>query len=206
MRTEQEKFWAGDFGDKYIERNRVGIPSNLALFSRVLARTDGLQSCFEFGTNIGLNLDSLALLKPELKLGGIEINEQAAKEARSKGHDVIAGSAIEVSVLESARGKGPFDLTFTKGVLIHIAPEALDAIYEALFSLSGRYVMVCEYYNPSPVEVSYRGHQERLFKRDFAGDLMERYPLKLLDYGFQYRRDPNFPADDMTYFLMEKTG
>ena len=35
---------------------------------------------------------------------------------------------------------------------------------------------------------------------------MERFPnLSLLDYGFVYRRDPSFPQDDMTWFLMEKS-
>jgi len=29
--------------------------------------------------------------------------------------------------------------------------------------------------------------------------------MQLVDYGFAYRRDPNFPQDDITWFLMEKT-
>jgi len=63
---------------------------------------------------------------------------------------------------------------------------------------------VCEYYNPSPVSVPYRGHQDRLFKRDFAGDLIEGYGLKLVDYGFIYKRDTWAPQDDVTWFLLEK--
>jgi spore coat polysaccharide biosynthesis protein SpsF len=56
-----------------------------------------------------------------------------------------------------------------------------------------------------PVSVDYRGHAQRLYKRDFAGEMMERYPfLELLDYGFVYRRDRAFPQDDITWFLMEK--
>jgi len=27
---------------------------------------------------------------------------------------------------------------------------------------------------------------------------------KLIDYGFSYRRDPAFPQDDITWFLIEK--
>ena len=38
-----------------------------------------------------------------------------------------------------------------------------------------------------------------------AGEILDRYPsLQLVDYGFAYRRDPNFPQDDITWFLMEK--
>jgi hypothetical protein len=64
--------------------------------------------------------------------------------------------------------------------------------------------MVCEYYNPVPVAVPYRGNTDRLFKRDFAGEMIDRYGLRLIDYGFVYRRDGYFPQDDVTWFLMEK--
>jgi len=98
-----------------------------------------------------------------------------------------------------------FDLTLIKGVLIHINPEMLPTVYEKLYNASGKYILVCEYYNPSPVAISYRGHEDRLFKRDFAGEMLEKYSdLKLLDYGFSYKRDTVFPQDDITWFLMEK--
>ena len=36
--------------------------------------------------------------------------------------------------------------------------------------------------------------------------MLDRYSdLKLVDYGFVYRRDPNFRQDDATWFLMEKS-
>jgi spore coat polysaccharide biosynthesis protein SpsF len=64
---------------------------------------------------------------------------------------------------------------------------------------------VAEYYNPSPVELSYRGYRGVLFKRDFAGELLDRHnDLRLLDYGFVWKRDPSFPQDDITWFLMAK--
>ena len=57
----------------------------------------------------------------------------------------------------------------------------------------------------APVEITYRGETGKLFKRDFAGEILDRFPdLALIDYGFAYRRDPNFPQDDLSWFLMEK--
>ena len=45
-----------------------------------------------------------------------------------------------------------------------------------------------------------------LWKRDFAGEMMGIYPnLKLRDYEFIYHREPEYPQDDVTWFLMEKT-
>jgi len=66
--------------------------------------------------------------------------------------------------------------------------------------------LLVEYYNPDPISINYRGHTDRLYKRDFAGELMDLHPnLSLIDYGFQYRRDPLFPQDDLTWFLMQTT-
>jgi len=74
-----------------------------------------------------------------------------------------------------------------------------------LYALSQRYILIAEYYNPVPVEVSYRGNSGKLFKRDFAGEMLDRYAdLQLLDYGFGYHRDSQFPVDDITWFLLEK--
>lgn len=98
------------------------------------------------------------------------------------------------------------DLSLIKGVLIHIHPDMLTTVYEKLYQASNRFILVCEYYNPFPVAISYRGHADRLFKRDFAGEMLDQYPdLKLVDYGFIYRRDPSFPQDDVTWFLMQKS-
>ena len=98
------------------------------------------------------------------------------------------------------------DLALIKGVLIHINPDMLDTVYEKLYQASSRLILVCEYYNPTPTVIPYRGHSDRLFKRDFAGEMLDKYPdLKLLDYGFLYHRDPAFPQDDATYFLMQKS-
>lgn len=100
-----------------------------------------------------------------------------------------------------------WDLVLIKGVLIHINPDELAQVYDKLIAACGKYLLIAEYYNPVPVAVPYRGHADRLFKRDFAGEIMDHHPqMELIDYGFAYRRDPNFPQDDITWFLMEKRG
>jgi spore coat polysaccharide biosynthesis protein SpsF len=102
---------------------------------------------------------------------------------------------------------GRADLALIKGVLIHLNPDSLPAAYDALAAASRRHVMICEYYNPVPVAIPYRGHEDRLFKRDFCGEFMDRHPdFALADYGFVYRRDPAFPLDDVTWFLLTRKG
>lgn len=200
--TAQERFWQGEFGDAYVDRNAgaAAVASSLAFFGRALARAGGLSSVLELGTNRGLNLQALRALLPQAQLQGVELNGKACALAR-----VLSVAEIwEGSLFDYPVTKG-FDLAFTKGVLIHLPPDLLPAAYEKLYQASRRFILVAEYYNPTPVEVSYRGHAERLFKRDFAGELLDRHAdLRLLDYGFVYHRDPLFPADDISWFLLEK--
>ena len=52
--------------------------------------------------------------------------------------------------------------------------------------------------------INYRGHENRLFKRDFAGEMLAKYDdLELMDYKFIYHGDHNFPQDDITWFLLK---
>jgi pseudaminic acid biosynthesis-associated methylase len=203
-KTVQEEFWAGKFGEDYIARNigDIRTAAKINLFSKVLNRTQNVGSVLEFGANIGLNLIALKTLHPELKMTGIEINSKACEEMRKlPDTEVFEGSIYDYPVTKT------FDMTLIKTVLIHINPEYLDKVYQLLYNASSKYICIVEYYNPSPVVVNYRGHDERLFKRDFAGEMLEKYKdLKLVDYGFIYKRDNQFPLDDVTWFLMEKTS
>lgn len=203
IENEQETFWAGAFGDEYAKRNRDDnlLASNLALLSRALATAWGPASCIEFGANVGMNLRALKLLFPEQEQHAVEINAQAAAELRDFLPD---GHVHQASLLEFTPSR-TWDLVLIKGVLIHIQPDSLPIVYDLLHRATGRYLLVCEYYNPTPVSVPYRGHADRLFKRDFCGELLDRYgDLKLIDYGFAYHRDVNFPQDDINWFLLDK--
>ena len=94
---------------------------------------------------------------------------------------------------------------FTKTVLIHLDEKDLEKAFKCLYEYSNRYILIAEYYNPVPVTVKYRGHDNKLFKRDFCEDLCKLFPdLKLINYGFVYRNDTFFPLDDITWFLLEK--
>lgn len=200
--TEQEKFWAGEFGDEYIQRNKDAwlLASNTALFSTILKRTRNVHSVIEFGANIGMNIHALKNLLPHAKLSAIEINETAVSELKKiQDLHVYHESILNFSSQEK------FDLVFSKGVLIHIEPSVLADVYKTMYENSNRYICIIEYYNPTPMEIPYREHSEKMYKRDFAGELMDMYSdLQLVDYGFIYRRDPVFIQGDLTWFLLEK--
>jgi len=198
-RTETEAFWAGEFGDTYHQRQAVTHEANVDLFARILAATGDVKSIAELGAGTGLNLQALRAIDPELDLCGVEINEQAV-------HQILKIPTV-VGVHASALDWMPtrqFDMTFTKGMLIHIPPADLPTACRTLVDASRRYVMIAEYFNPTPLEVMYRGHAGRLWKRDFAGELMDAHGLTLVDYGFVYARDTYAAQDNITWFVLEK--
>ncbi len=203
FKTEQEKFWSEEFGDQYISRNESEqlMASNLHYFSTALKKAGKIASCKEFGANIGMNMRALKLLYPGIKLNAVEINKKAATIL---GETIGIDNVFNGSIFDAPNEK-KVELSLIKGVLIHINPEMLNSVYEKLYEASSKFILIGEYYNPSPVTINYRGHTDRLFKRDFAGEFLEKYPdTRLIDYGFAYRKDPAFPQDDITWFLIEK--
>jgi len=201
LKEDCENFWKGDFGLQYTNRNDLELlPSILRTWVSILERTDGdISSVFEFGTNSGLNLDALSMLLPKTSLNGVEINSYACEIANNKGYNVRNSSFYNLDISQK------FDLVFTYTVLIHVPPDNLEEIYKKIFNLSSKYILVCEYFSRDPVEVNYRGHEGRLYKRDFASELINMFPsLKLLDYRFIWRNDKLFQEDDITYFLFMK--
>jgi len=204
-KTEQENFWAGEFGDEYIERNNCAeqFASYLRFWSKIFkcSRSD-IKSVIEFGANIGINLKAIKTLLPFVNLNAIEINKKACEQLAK----IVEGGAILNDSILNAELNQKYNLIFTRGVLIHINPDELDNIYERMYKSTNDngYIVIDEYYNPYPVSIDYRGEKDKLFKRDFAGELMNKYPsLELIDYGFTYHRDGW--NDDSNWFLMRKT-
>ncbi|MFH1518574.1 MAG: pseudaminic acid biosynthesis-associated methylase, partial [Pseudomonadota bacterium] len=142
--TEQEAFWAGEFGNDYIGRNKGDqlLASNLQFFSKALAQTARCGSCIEFGANIGMNLKALKLLHPEMEFSAIEINSQAAEELGA----VIGSENVHCQSITDFAPSRQWDIALIKGVLIHINPDVLDQVYSRLVQSTSRYLLVCEYY------------------------------------------------------------
>ena len=208
FKTEQEVFWYGDFGDEYVDRNdgMELLGSKTALFARMLNNKHGIDTMVEFGSNIGLNIFALKRLLPKVAASAIEINEKAASKLREQ---YVSLFREEIKIYNQSILDFEVDykrtLSLISGVLIHINPECLKNVYKKLYDSSSKYIIMSEYCSPVPTEVLYRGHSGKLFKRDFAGEILDMYPdLRLADYGFAYHRDKMFPQDDVNWFVLEK--
>lgn len=205
--TDQTTFWRGSFGADYVARNTLD-PASLrcrtAMWARVLERVSGSRSptsVLEVGANIGINIAAISHLVAA-DLHAVEPNPAARATLAASGllpasnvHDAV-GDALPFA-------DGAVDLAFTCGVLIHVAPERLEATCREMHRVSSRYIACIEYFAATPEEKLYRGHAARLFKRDFGGFWWDLFPrMRLVDHGFFWRRTTGL--DDLTWWLFEK--
>ena len=197
----QEKFWASSFGKNYIKRNRnnVLIKNNYFFFKKSLKKTKNIKTVLELGANIGNNILSLKKINNKLKFCAVEINHLACKELNKISNlEIINDSVLNFKV------KKNFDLVLLKGILIHIDHKHLKKLFLKVSKINNKYILICEYFNPYPVKINYRGHKNVLFKNDYAGLFLKLFKnYKLLDYGFIYHLDKH-PLDDANWFLLEK--
>ncbi len=201
-KNSQENFWSGKFGTDYINRNtekKLNL-SNYYFFKKILEKIN-FSSIIEFGSNIGANITAIKKLNRKIKkVSAIEINQKASELLKKNHKDVI----VHHTNIASFEPNGQFDLVLCKGILIHINPNQLNKVYEKIYKSSKKYILLAEYYSSKPVKIIYRNHEEKLFKRDFAGELLQKYKkLKLVNYGFSYHKD-KYPQDDITWFLLKK--
>ena len=199
LKTEQEIFWGTDFGNKYLKRSlksdRIFTIGKDLLNNKVI-----INEVLELGANVGLNLDAIKRVYPDVKTYGLEINKLAYNIGKKK-HKFYNKPILNF------KSKKKYDLVYSVGVLIHQNPKHLNAFYNKLYSLSTKYIYLNEYFNPTPVTIKYRNNDEKLFKRDFAKELWIKFPkLKLIDYGFHWKQDPRLKncCDNSNWFLFQK--
>ena len=199
LKTEQEIFWETDFGNKYVKRN-LKSDKIFTIGKDLLNNKVIINEVLELGANVGLNLDAIKRVYPDVKTYGVEINKLAYNIGKKK-HKFYNKPILNF------KSKKKYDLVCSVGVLIHQNPKHLNAFYNKLYSLSKKYIYLSEYFNPTPVTIKYRNNDEKLFKRDFAKELWIKFPrLKLIDYGFHWKQDPRLKncCDNSNWFLFQK--
>lgn len=203
MANDQEKFWTGN--NEYHWRSPGNVGANIKLFTKALAcAVLGKETrIIEFGCGTGANLKALSQLfnsgsyrSKKVSLTGVELNRYAIKQIPSHVR------VIQASILDW-EPDDTFDIVITKGLLIHIAPSDLKKAYETIIKASKKYILICEYFCPTPRMIPYRDEVDRLWARDFAGELIDQYDLKLVTYGFVSKRDMH-PQDDINWWLLSK--
>jgi len=204
--TEQVKFWRGDFGDTYVDRNATShdqMKMRISMWVRILAHMAGdmPKSILEVGPNIGLNIRAMKMLC-DAEYFAVEPNAKARKTLIEDGllpeanlQDAFAGNF--------AMPPAPVDLAFTSGVMIHIHHDDLLPACTNIYNATKKYIVCNEYFSDRPEILQYRGHGDKLFKRDYGSFWLENFPdLKCLGYGFEWK--PLTGMDNATWWVFEK--
>lgn len=176
MRTQQIEFWSGDFGREYTDRNTTDHEAwNLQYIEKYGISRMGMNDEFlqnlpkdlrilEVGCNTGQQLEALRI-QGFKNVTGIELQLYAARYAKDRVHDisVLQGSGFEIPFKTNS-----FDLVFTSGVLIHVAPNDLPIIMSEMYRCTSRFIWGFEYYSEKMGEIKYRGNTGVLWKADHA--------------------------------------
>jgi pseudaminic acid biosynthesis-associated methylase len=169
--TPQLALWRSEFGRAYTDRNDRERPERVEAWRRLL---DGIApaNALEVGCNVGWNLVYLDQLGVT-DLYGIEPQPDAVAEARRRRpkSNVLHGTAFDLPFRD-----GLFDLVFTSGVLIHIAPDSLGRALDEMHRVARRWIVAIEYDDSQEQEIEYRGHAGALWKRDHGAAWQRRYP------------------------------
>jgi pseudaminic acid biosynthesis-associated methylase len=213
MNTPQMETWTGDFGREYTDRNsltladldsvyqkRYGV-TRRELNARFLSVVPADARILEVGCNLG---NQLLLLQEAgyRDLYGIEIQEYALTKARSRlsGVQLVQATAFDIPFADKY-----FDLVFTSGVLIHIAPDDLPKAIGEIHRCVRSFIWGIEYHSSEPAAVNYRGHQELLWKMDYAKFYLDHFDdLELTkSEHLPYLDSPNV---DCMFLLRKRNG
>lgn len=181
--TEQTEKWSGDFGRDYTQRNpqsfeelesiylkNYGI-SRTELNRKFLDGMDRSMRILEVGSNLGNQLVCLQRMGFK-SLFGIELQSYAVEMAKSKtkGINIIQGEASDIPFKD-----GFFDMVFTSGVLIHIAPQNLNDVLNEIHRCTKNYIFGFEYYSNETEEIPYRDNRDLLWKANYARKYIELF-------------------------------
>ena len=179
--------WSGQFGDEYLQRNRVNWRKRIPFWERIMNIT-GARSVHEIGCNAGWNLSAIKRVCPDVRVTGSDINNRALMQARNAG--------LDCNLFKYANQ----EMVFTSGVLIHIPSDELQSMMEEIVSLSTDYVLAIEYYAEHEEEVTYRGNTGMLWKRPY-GELYQSLGLELVIFGSLSEADG---FDNCRYWLLRR--
>ena len=204
--TPQAEFWRGEFGNAYTDRNSASaeqMRARIALWAEILSHTISAPptSILEVGANLGVNLRALRLLSAARCLA-VEPNDKArgilVQDGIVAADDLRGGLASSIDFPDGAA-----DLAFTSGVLIHVHPDQQLPSLKEIHRCAKRWIGCIEYFSDKPEMIPYRGHDDRLFKRDFGGFWLDSFPdLRVVAYGFAWKRVTGL--DNLTWWLFEK--
>lgn len=210
-KTQQERFWDGEFGKEYTNRNKWNSDEEWdkiyldtwgetkpEINNKVMADLPRDIKILEVGCNYGAQLRGFQRMG-FTNLFGVELQPYAVEESKKAytGLNIITGSGFDIPFKD-----GFFDLVCTNGVLIHISPNDHFSFMKEIYRCTNKYIMGWEYYDKELRELNYRNNQGFMWKADYSGIYKNSFPdLKIIDQHLvKYTANENRDA----IFLLSK--
>jgi pseudaminic acid biosynthesis-associated methylase len=216
MKTPQVEFWTGNFGKEYTERNYQTIAdSDLAYKNNYGVKRSEMNGEFlgslnkeskilEVGCNIALQLLQLQSMGFS-NLYGIELQHYAVERAKEnvKNISIIQGSGFDLPFKDNY-----FDMVYTSGVLIHIAPADVNKFMSEIVRVSNKMVWGFEYYSPELKQLNYRGNEGFMWKANYPELYTKNFPeLSIVKQKiYPYINDSEKGNEDIMYLLEKKNA
>lgn len=214
MNTDQIQFWQSDFGKEYTDRNsyqsaedwdnfyiKTWGKTKISMNEEFIGFLSKNSKILEVGCNTGMQLNGLQRMGFQ-DIYGIELQQFAVEQAKkyTKNINIICGSGYELPFKDEY-----FDMVCTNGVLIHISPQDLSSIMSEMYRCSKKYIWGFEYFAENITDINYRGHDNYLWKADYASLFMKQFPDLTLIKKEKYPYIDN-PQNIDCMYLLEKAN
>ena len=145
----------------------------------------GAQSVLELGSNVGANLHALWKADNDLKLYGIELNQNAVDWGMKNmpdgcGARLMAGSMADVDGVLKRNGVDAVDVVFSCGATMHVPDEVFAAAKQQSLKIARKAVVHLEFNAWTPAELQ----NARNWRSSFLSDRWVR------DYVAEYESMP----------------
>jgi pseudaminic acid biosynthesis-associated methylase len=210
--SEQVDLWKGEFGREYTDRNEQTLQEMEAEYVKRFGKSrteintifledlDRSLKILEIGCGIGNQLICLQKMG-FTSLFGIDIQTYAIEKAKARTENIsfFQGKA-EVLPFED----GDFDLVYTSGVLIHIAPDNIYNVLKEIYRCSNQFIFGYEYFAEEWTSVeNYRNEKNALWKTNYAKLYLNNFKDLVLVKEERYPYISNKNLVD-TFFLLKK--
>jgi hypothetical protein len=157
-------YWAGLHD--YHEKNDSSAPAlERSRWVAETVRKLGIHSLLEVGTNSGRNLQVVRAAHPDVRLAGIDVNEQAIAFASAKGLD------IDFRLSDAnhwSEAPDSWEAILTMSVLDHIPDDVIESLAANMAATASRYVIAVELWDGAHGtrgEFKYSRNNKELFER-----------------------------------------
>jgi hypothetical protein len=181
--TSWQSFWRTESKDVVFREYAKGSPLREWLARKCVDLGPG--SVLELGSNVGANLQALWRADGNLKLYGIELNENAVNWGIGNmpggcGARLMTGSMADIQGVLARNGLDAVDIVFSCGATMHVNDEIFAAAKQQALKVARKAIVHLEYNAWTPAELK----NGRNWRSSFLSDRWVR------DYVAEYESQP----------------